>query len=152
MLYRQRETNNVILTNAMAMGMTDQTYASSGRAFSRTPDTTGSLIFPLNLPTRNLLYMIPTNASHTCMGSSVTDSVPQPDPPQYVSSNFQPNNSNDFYAEIPGEHLTANDNQSQEDEYVDVTETQVQTPPGENDNKTVDKAIEKPDTLLLSKK
>ena len=133
----------------MAMGMTDQTYRSSGRAFSRVPDTTGSLIFPLSLPARNKLYMTPTNASHTCRDSSVTDFVPQPVPPQYVPSNSQPNNSNEFYAEIPGEHLTANDNQPHvEDEYVDVTETKVQTPPGENDNKTVDKATENPDTLL----
>ena len=144
---RQREANDIVLSNAMAMGMTDQGYRSR---------TTGSLILPLsnlqgrpNYPLRNELYMTPPNAyersqdfhSHINAGAAVF--MQRPPSPQYVPS--QPDKNNEFYAEIPGEYYTSADNQPQ-DEYVNPNETKFQSPSDEKDNKTEDKASEKPDT------
>lgn len=107
-----------------------------------------------NLPPRNELYMTPPNAYersadlyyYTSMASAPAFVNRKPPPPQYEPS--KSNDSDQFYAEIPGESTTDEEEQTQDDgEYVSATETKFQLPPSE-ENKIDNDNSEKADTTV----
>lgn len=133
---RQREANDVIFNNDIAMKLIEQTYTSSGGAPHRAPAAT-------NFPPTNTLYLNPPNAydhpdTYTCVDAGQTAFLPQPPypPPQYVPSTLQSDNGTNepFYVEIPGECIK--ESYQPQEKNVFAAETKHQSPPSNQEEES----------------